>query len=339
MLGLRHIKAPPTLWLLHYRSGRLVRQGAGISFFYFAPSAVLAAVPVNVQEADFVFSALSSDFQEISVQGSVHFRIDRPEECAQHLDFSLDERGRSNPETLEQLRNQLAGAVQVVAAEALHHLPLLQALQQAQPLAAAIQRQLQADGEVQKLGLEILTVQLVSLRPTPDMGRALEASAREAQLQAADEAIHQRRLATVASERAIRESELDTEAAVQEKERQLQQQRQQMAAEEQESTNRLRAQQLQADRQLEAERQELVQLQTANSRTRAEAEAYRLEALLRPLAGLDSRLVQALVAGNMSSEQLIAQAFGGLAEQAQQIGSLNISPELLASLTQAPKRK
>ena len=276
MLGLRHIKAPPTLWLLHYRSGRLVRQGAGISFFYFAPSAVLAAVPVNVQEADFVFSALSSDFQEISVQGSVHFRIDRPEECAQHLDFALDERGRSNPETLEQLRNRLAGAVQVVAAEALQRLPLLQALQQAQPLAAAIQQQLQADGEVQKLGLEILTVQLVSLRPTPDMGRALEASAREAQLQAADEAIHQRRL---------------------------------------------------------------VQLQAADSRTWAEAEAYRLEALLRPLAGLDSRLVQALVAGNMSSEQLIAQAFGGLAEQAQQIGSLNISPELLASLIQAPKRK
>ena len=52
-----------------------------------------------------------------------------------------------------------------------------------------------------------------------------------------------------------------------------------------------------------------------------------------------SALVQALVAGNMSSEQLIAQAFGGLAEQAQQIGSLNISPELLASLTQASKRK
>ena len=153
MLGLRHIKAPPTLWLLHYRSGRLVRQGAGISFFYFAPSAVLAAVPVNVQEADFVFSALSSDFQEISVQGSVHFRIDRPEECAQHLDFALDERGRSNPETLEQLRNRLAGAVQVVAAEALQRLPLLQALQQAQPLAGAIQRQLQADGEVQKLGI------------------------------------------------------------------------------------------------------------------------------------------------------------------------------------------
>ena len=126
MFGLRHIKAPPTLWLLHYRSGRLVRQGAGISFFYFAPSAVLAAVPVNVQEADFVFSALSSDFQEISVQGSVHFRIDRPEECAQHLDFALDERGRSNPETLEQLRNRLAGAVQVVAAEALQRLLLLQ---------------------------------------------------------------------------------------------------------------------------------------------------------------------------------------------------------------------
>ena len=83
----------------------------------------------------------------------------------------------------------------------------------------------------------------------------------------------------------------------------------------------------------------MVRLQTADSGTGAEAEAYRLEAVLRPLAGLDSRLVQALVAGNMRREQLIAQAFGGLAEQAQQIGSLNISPELLASLTQAPKRK
>jgi len=43
-------------------------------------------------------------------------------------------------------------------------------------------------------------------------------------------------------------------------------------------------------------------------------------------------VVQALAAVGMEPRQLIAQAFGGIAERAEKIGQLNVSPELLTGL-------
>jgi hypothetical protein len=37
MFGIRFIKSQPTTYLIEYKSGKIVRQGAGISFLYFAP--------------------------------------------------------------------------------------------------------------------------------------------------------------------------------------------------------------------------------------------------------------------------------------------------------------
>ena len=42
--------------------------------------------------------------------------------------------------------------------------------------------------------------------------------------------------------------------------------------------------------------------------------------------------MQALAAVGMQPGQLIAQAFGGIAERAERIGQLNVSPELLNAL-------
>jgi hypothetical protein len=49
----------------------------------------------------------------------------------------------------------------------------------------------------------------------------------------------------------------------------------------------------------------------------------------------DTRIVQALAAAGMAPGQLIAQAFGGIAERAEKIGQLNMSPDLLESLLSA----
>lgn len=50
------------------------------------------------------------------------------------------------------------------------------------------------------------------------------------------------------------------------------------------------------------------------------------------LEAADPRIVQALASSGMAPGQLIAQAFGGIAEKAERIGQLNMSPELLNSL-------
>jgi hypothetical protein len=38
MLGIRFMKAVPTTYVLHFRRGRLRREGQGLSFFYYAPT-------------------------------------------------------------------------------------------------------------------------------------------------------------------------------------------------------------------------------------------------------------------------------------------------------------
>ena len=53
---------------------------------------------------------------------------------------------------------------------------------------------------------------------------------------------------------------------------------------------------------------------------------------MQALEKADPRVVQALAAVGMQPGQLIAQAFGGIAEKAERIGQLNVSPDLLQAL-------
>jgi hypothetical protein len=185
---------------------------------------------------------------------------------------------------------------------------------------------------VQALGLEILGVSIIAVKPTPDIARALEAEARESNLKAADDAVYARRMASVQNERAIRQNELDTEVAVELKRREIRETQVDAQAAVAGKENQLREQQLEADVALETRRAELVAEQARNSRTLAEAEAHRVGAVMQALEHADPRVVQALAAVGMQPEQLIAQAFGGLAEKAERIGQLNVSPELLQTL-------
>jgi len=100
----------------------------------------------------------------------------------------------------------------------------------------------------------------------------------------------------------------------------------------QERSQALRQKQMKADIALEESRQQFVETNAANTRVLASAEAHRVGAVMEALKSADPRVVQALAAVGMEPRQLIAQAFGGIAERAEKIGQLNVSPELLAGL-------
>ena len=95
---------------------------------------------------------------------------------------------------------------------------------------------------------------------------------------------------------------------------------------------------MEADIVNEDRRKSFVALNAENTRTLAEAEAHRLASVMKALENADPRVVQALAAGGMQPAQLIAQAFGGIAERAERIGQLNMSPELLQSLLAKPAK-
>ncbi len=213
---------------------------------------------------------------------------------------------------------------------------LKEALRASDRIAETIAAGLKRRADIEALGLEILGVAVRAVKPTPETAKALEAEAREAILKTADEAIFARRNFAVERERAIRESELDTEIAVEQKKRSIRETQMDAEASVAAKKNELREAGMVADIGLEAKRKDFVALNASNTRTLADAEAYRVGALMKIFEGVDTRVIQALAATGMQPGQLIAQAFSGLAEKAEKIGQLNVSPELLNSLMQKP---
>jgi hypothetical protein len=186
--------------------------------------------------------------------------------------------------------------------------------------------------EIRSLGLEILGMAVLAIKPTPETAKALEAEAREQILKAADDAIYLRRHAAVENERAIRESELETEVAVEKKKRSVRETQLDAEAEVHRREQAIRQGKMEADINLEETRKSFVHKHAENVRALAEAEAHRVAAVMKALQNADPRVVQALASVDMKPSQLIAQAFGGIAERAEKIGELNVSSELLQGL-------
>lgn len=332
MFGINYLKAEPTTFVLQYRAGKLVRSGAGLAFWYYAARNTISTVPLSSQNSGFMLELVTNDFQTVTVQGEVTFQINDPAQTATLMDFSLNEQGKHNANERERLHERVTIQAKIIIQQAIQQLSLRDALQAPAVIAQTTQAQLAEQAEMQALGLAILGVSIVAIRPTKDIARALEAEGREANLKAADDAVYQRRMSAVQNERAIRENELDTEVAVEEKQRQIQETRMTAEVEHARHTQEMQREQMQADIALEEKRQDYVDVQAQNAKVTAESEAYRLQAVMDVLGKVDPKILQALSASQMQPEQLIAQAFNGLAERAEHIGQLNISPDLLQGL-------
>jgi hypothetical protein len=336
MFGMRFVKVEPTTYLMMFRQGRVVREGVGLSCFYYAPTTSLVAVPIGSQEQGFIFEHVTADFQNVTVQGQATFRIAEPRRIAGQLDYSLarNRRGYAS-EDPQKLPQRVLKLLEVLTQQALLKLPLKAALRAAAVVAAEVEAALKAHAEIVALGLEVQAVSIQAIRPLPETARALEAEARESILRSADEAVFLRRNAAVTNERAIRESELETEIAVEHKKRAIREAQMDAEASVRARKHELRKADMHADIAIETSRQDFVTLNAENTRTLAEAEAHRLGAVMAALEKADPRVVQAIAATGMQPSQLIAQAFGGIAEKAERIGQLNVSPELLQTLAAA----
>lgn len=332
MFGFHYLKAEPTTYVLQYHAGKLVRKGAGLAFWYYAPRNTIATVPLASQDAGFMLELVTNDFQTVTVQGEVNFQISDPDKTASLMDFSLNDKGQHQAQEQERLHERVTIQAKIIIQQAIQSLSLREALQAPADIASQTHHQLAEQAEIQTLGLAILGVSVVAIRPTKDIARALEAEGREANLKNADDAVYQRRMSAVENERSIQENELDTAVAVEEKQRQIQETRMAGEVEQARHKQELQREQMQVDIDMEQKRQQLVEVQSQNTRVNAEAEAYRLQAVMNVLDNTDPKILQALTASRMQPEQLIAQAFNGLAERAEHIGQLNISPDLLQGL-------
>jgi hypothetical protein len=333
MLGVKFIKIQPTTYLLQYRKGQVVREGAGLAFFYYSPTTSLVAVPVASTDVPFIFEETTADFQAITIQGQVTYRVAEPKKLAGLMNFTLAPNGQSYAsEDPQKLPQRVINILHVLARAELQKLPLRQAIRASEGIVTAVRQGLSGSGEIASLGLEILGLSILAIKPTPETARALEAETREQLLKEADEATYARRNAAVEQERGIKENELNTEIAVENKKRQIREAQMDAERAVQEKKHLLEQAEMTAQIELEEKRKSLVALATQNAKAEADTRAYGISTTMQALGTADARIVQALASTGMKPEQLIAVAFQEIAAKADKIGQLNISPELLREL-------
>jgi len=316
----KFIKVPPTTYVLQYQHGKIKREGAGLSFFYYAPSSTIVTVPLASADVPFVFQETTADFQAVTLQGQLTYRVVDAKRLATLLDFS-DNAGRNYysadskaPDDPHKLPERLIHITHTLARSITQRFALRELLVSSDAVVDEVLGKLRTSEAVATLGVEILGLNLLSIKPTPETSRALEADAREALQRRADEAIYARRNAAVEQERLIKESELNTEIAVEEKKRQI------------------RETQMAAEIAVEEQRSQLIDRRVENEHKDADSKAYALTETLRPLRDLDWKTLMMLGGKGTDPKTMIAVAFQEMADNAQKIGELNVSPDLLTSL-------
>ena len=334
MLNLvRYVKTDPATYLIQYRKGKVRRQGSGLSFFYFAPSSTLVSVPLVSVDLPFMFAESTADFQEITLQGRVVYRIADPLRLSGLVNYALRPDGKGYvSDGPDRLNDRGLNQVQVAVRAEIAPLALAEALTAGARLTEAVSARLRSAETLDALGLVVMDLAILAVKPTPETARALAAEMRERVLQDADQAVYRRRNATVDEERAIRENELQTDIAVAEKRRQVEEAEMEAKRAVAEKARTIEREDLEGRIALEERRALLVEQAAANARTEAGARADALAAVMDVLAKVEPRVLEAVASTGMGPEQLIARAFQGLAERADKIGELNISPDLLGRL-------
>ncbi|MCU0430649.1 MAG: SPFH domain-containing protein [Cytophagaceae bacterium] len=337
MFGINYIKFDSNKYVIHYSNGKIKQEGKGLAFFYFAPSSSIMAIPVGSSDFQFIFNVASKDFQSVSVQGQITYKIENPKQLSELLDFTVDERGMYKSNDFEKVSQRLINEAQTATSSFIGSLTLKEALKNAKGIEECIGSGLKAAKSVEMLGVVPLSVTILGISPSPEMARALEAETREALQQEADQAIYQRRNFAVEQERKIKESELNTEIAVQEKQKQISEKKMETEVLQEQNNRKLREMKMQADIKVEEQRTSLIDLQVTNEKKMADSKAYAIKSSIEPYTSLDWKTVMALTNQGDASRLHMAIAFRELAENAQKINTLNISPDLVEQLLQQKK--
>lgn len=337
MFGINFIKFDSMTYVIKYTNGKVDKEGRGLSFFYYSPTTSISAVPIGSNNLPFIFNETTKDYQTVTIQGQITYKIGNPKQLADVLDFTVNGNGVYKKDDTEKLNQTIVNESQTATSSFIHQLGLKEAIRSAKSIETKITEGLSNSQAIKLLGIEILSINILAIKATPEMERALETETRESLQQEADQAIYARRNFAVEQERKIKESELNTEIAIEEKNKQIAEKQAETEVQKAESQLKLREMQVQADITIEDQKKNLLEQKTANQKKEADAQGYVLETTLKPYKDLDWKILTALN-NNKDPKFNISLAFRELAENAGKIGNLNISPELLDTLLNDKKK-
>lgn len=328
-LFLRHLRANPTAHVRHVRKGKVAHDGAGQAFWFRPLTAALSEVPLDDREQPLLFHARTADFQDVTVQATIAYRIADPTTAAARIDFAIDpNKGSWISLPLEQIGGLLTELAQQHTLQLVAGMTLPAAL--ADGVAAIHERVsggLAADTRLADIGVVVADVRVIAVRAESDVERALQTPAREMIQQDADKATFERRAVAVERERAISENELQNQIELARREEQLVSQKGQnerKRAEEQGAAERIAANSA---------------AETATIAADAKARNDRLHSAVKAestrevgIAHAEAEAAHLAAYRELEAATILGLAVKELAGNLPSIGTLNLTPDILGPL-------
>ena len=128
MFGISYIKFEANTYVLHYSKGKIKKEGRALSFFYFAPSSSIVAIPMGSSDIQFIFNEITKDFQQVTIQGQITYAISDPKQLAELLDFTVDNKGNLRNNDIEKLRQRLINEARTTTSAFIKSLDLKSAI-------------------------------------------------------------------------------------------------------------------------------------------------------------------------------------------------------------------
>lgn len=303
----RRLRSDASFHVLRYKKGRRVQSGRGLTFWFNPDGASIAEVPMDDRDLPFLFSSRSRDFQEITVQGMIVWRVADPEKLADRVNFSIDLRqGLPLGAPVDQIATLLTGLGQQLAAQYLTELDVNRVLTEG---VAALQARMEAGlvgaERLAAMGIEVANLRISDVSPSTELKRALQTPTFERLQQQADQATFERRALAVEKERAIAENELANQI------------------------------------ELARRQKELIETQDANGRNQAtadaaahkiaaDAEADRIRTVEQARADMEGARVA--IYSDLAPAVMLGLAAREFAGKLQTIEHLNITPDIISTL-------
>lgn len=291
----KYFKGEPNTYVIRYKNGNVKKHGAGLTFWYWPHNTSIATVPVISQDAPFIFNETTANYQSISIQGQLSYRLVSPIETAKVLDYTIEPKTRRYlSKDPEKLISRVINAVQANTRSGVNTLSLDEALIKVKELTSDVLASIQNEPELKTLGVVVESLYFTAVKATPEMQKALEADYRESLQQRSDFAIYTRRKAAVEEESKISNRELDNEV------------------------------------ELEERRRDLVTKQSENRIKQAQAEAKAIE--MTALAETKAEEIRFGLYKELSPQAMVGLALKEWATNAGTIDNLTITPDLVSKV-------
>ena len=300
-----HLRSDANVHIIRFYDGAEVQSGRGLAFWFVPLHTSVAELPMDDRDMVLFFKGRSKDFQAVTVQGNLTWRVADANTLGSRIDFSIDlASGQHTAKPIEKIESLLTGMSQQVATQYFAESSVHDLLEAGiEPLRARLEEGLSGTDRLAAMGLEIVAIRLAAIAPSSELERALQTPTFEQMQQKADEAVFERRALAVEKERAIAENEL---------------------------TNKT---------ELARRENDLIAQETANARNRAEGEREAMQigadgeaGRIRTVEQARAEMEQMRIAiyRDLSAHVLLGLAAREAAGKLTSIEHLNVTPDLLA---------